>query len=330
MKELKKHLKEKIFKDIYLFYGEEDFLKDYYYKAFKKEIITSNELLNFDAFEGNKIDIDKLMQAIETLPFMSEKKLVLVKNSEFFKAGNKDKAEKLVEFFEKYNYDTVVIFVEQKVDKRNKFYKTVVSKGYSVELKQQKENDLIEWVYKIIKKEKREIDKKDAMHIIRVVGTDMRLLKSNIEKVVDYKDEGERITVEDIENVCTKSTESKVFDLVKHMSYKNSKDALKVYESLLYYNESPFMVLSLIARQFKLLMQVKYYKSTGMMQKDIAKKLKLLDFIVRELLTQCNNFTFETLKQSLKDCLEVDYNIKNGKIKDYMAVEILILKYSSK
>ncbi|MCT4612428.1 MAG: DNA polymerase III subunit delta [Clostridia bacterium] len=329
MKVLKEHIKSGKYDNIYLFYGAENFLKDYYLTQMKENIVSQNEMMNMDIFDDENMNIDSIADSIETLPFMSEYRLIIVKMSNLFSKGKKDDVEKLLESLENVPETNIIIFVEETVDKRNKLYKFVDKKGSVVEFALQKEAELVRWIENALKKEGLGIDSRDASLIIRNVGSDMNQIKLNLDKLVCYVKEG-TINEIDIEEVCDKTSEIKIFDLVKYIGLKDTKRAIETYESLLYQKEHPIMILTMIARQFKMLMQVKYLKGKGYDNRAIATKIGSRDFVVRDLSTQTNNFTLNDLKDAYKDSLEIDYAIKTGKIKPEAGVEGLIVKYSHK
>lgn len=323
MKKLKKDLKNNKFESIYLFFGEEEYLKKYYTEKFKNKI--TNSELNLNIFQGKNIDFENVLKAVETLPFMSENKMVLIKNSQIFKRGKKEEVEKI------YNLNVpenvIMIFVERNVDKRNKLYKKIKKDGYTVEFKRQKEDKLISWVKNIFKKNDKEISTKVAVKFLRYVGTDMQKLDENIKKLVDYKFNSNSVEIKDIEAICTQSIEAKIFDLVKYIGYKNSIKSIESYNNLIFNNESPLMILSMIARQFRLLMLAKDLKLNGHDYPMIAKKVGIHKFVAKDLYMQCNNFEIGKLKKGLIDILEIDYKIKTGKIKDITGIETFIVKY---
>ena len=89
------------------------------------------------------------------------------------------------------------------------------------------------------------------------------------------------------------------------------------------------MVLSLITRQFRFILETKLLSESGMTNDNIAAKLEIRDFAVKEYLRQSKRFSAEGWKSALKDCLDTDLNIKLGKAAEETAVELLIMKYSA-
>ena len=90
------------------------------------------------------------------------------------------------------------------------------------------------------------------------------------------------------------------------------------------------MVLSLITRQFRFILESKLFSDSGMTNETIAAKLEIRDFAVKEYLRQSKRFPAGVWKEALRDCLETDLNIKLGKAAEETAVELLIMKYAAK
>ena len=157
----------------------------------------------------------------------------------------------------------------------------------------------------------------------------MEILLNEINKLISFKSSGTKITINDIDNICTKSIESKIFDLINFMSNKDMDNAIKIYKNLIVNKTSPFVILNMISRQFRIILQTKYLYNKNYSINNIASELELRDFIVKEAIKQSKNFSIKILLQAINECLEIDNNIKTGKIIDEVAIELLIIKYST-
>lgn len=156
----------------------------------------------------------------------------------------------------------------------------------------------------------------------------MENIERELQKLIAYKGSQGDVQPEDIRAVCTVSLEAKVFDLVRAVAEKKAEKALQIYHDLILLKESPYMVLSLISRQFRMILQSMLLSQTGMTNSAIAARLELRDFAVKGYLQQSRRFSPEGWKRALKDCLETDLAIKSGKMGEEAAVELLILRYS--
>lgn len=331
MKELKKAWKQNEFHKCYLFYGTETYLIQNYEEALKQALLPpGTETMNFDLLEGKQATANAIMDIAETLPFLNEKRLIVIHNSEFFQRnGRKTEGETLVEFIKKIPESTCILFVEEKAEKIGKLYKAIAKEGKAVEFQPLAEKDMIVWLQRLAKQGGLTLSSPTAVYLLRLADTGMAHLQGEMEKLIAYKDGTGEITTEDIDAVCTVSLEAKVFDMIRAMGEKKPERAVSIYENLLSLKESPFMILSLITRQFRMILCSSLFAAEGMPPTEIAKRLEVRNFAVKEYLRQSRSFALPVLKQALRDCLQTDLDIKNGRMADALAVELLLIRYSS-
>lgn len=332
MKELKKQWKNGEFGRCYLFFGAETYLIRDYETALTKAILPEGtEMMNHDIFEEKRAIAAAIMDAAETLPFLNDKRLVTVRNSEFFhKGGRKEEAERLKEFLADLPESVCLLFVEEKVEKTSALYKAVVKHGQAVEFKKLTEKDLAAWVKKVCKDNGMQMSEGVLGLFLQTVDHDMENIEGELMKLIAYKGDENEIKAEDIRAVCTVSLEARVFDLVKAVAEKRPEKAVQIYRTLLSLKESPYMVLSLITRQFRFILETKLLSESGCANDVIAAKLDIRDFAVKEYLRQSKRFPAAVWKEAMRDCLETDLNIKLGKAAEEAAVELLIITYATK
>lgn len=332
MKELKKQWKKGEFGRCYLFFGAETYLMKDYETALTKAILPEGtEMMNHDIFEEKRATAAAIMDAAETFPFLNEKRLVTVRNSEFFqKGGRKEEAERLKEFLADLPESVCLLFIEEKVEKTSALYKAVVKYGQAVEFKKLTEKDLATWVKKVCKDNGMQMSEGVLGLFLQTVDHDMENIEGELMKLIAYKGDETEIKAEDIRAVCTASLEARVFDLVKAVAEKRPEKAVQIYRTLLSLKESPYMVLSLITRQFRFILETKLLSENGMTNDVIAAKLDIRDFAVKEYLRQSKRFPAAVWKEAMRDCLETDLNIKLGKAAEETAVELLIITYATK
>ena len=330
MKTLKKNWKNHEFSRCYLFYGAETYLIREYEAALTKAILPEGaEMMNHDIFEEKRATAAAIMDAAETLPFLNEKRLVTVRNSEFFqKGGRKEEGEKLKAFLADLPETVCLLFIEEKAEKTNGLYKAVAKYGQAVEFKKPTEKDLGTWIKKRCKENGMEMSEGVLNLFLQTVDHDMENIDGELQKLMAYKGEEKEIKAEDIRAVCTVSLEARVFDLVRAVAEKRPEKAVQIYRTLLFMKESPYMVLSLITRQFRLILETMLLSQSGMTNDAIGARLEIRDFAVKEYLRQSKRFSAEGWKHAVRDCLQVDLDIKSGKAAEETAVELLIMKYS--
>ena len=327
MKDLKADFKKSTFKPVYLLYGEEQYLIRYYSDLFSKILLT-DITMNCDTFEGKDFDVRSVIDAAETLPFLSENRLVYIKDSGLFAAGRKNDTETLAKYLSDIPESSIIIFVESNVDKRSRLYKQVSVHGRAVECTSPSETELIKWVCNIFKKKEKNIDIDTARHFLDTVPKGMDNIYAEADKLGDYVGEKNIITRKDIDIICTKSLEARIFGLVGALCGKQTESALIQYHTMLADKEQPIMILVMIARQFRMILQCKACAEKKLNEKQIAQTLNIRDFIVRECLRQGRNYPVDRLINALSDCQDTDIKIKTGLIDGELGVELLIVRYS--
>ena len=260
------------------------------------------------------------------MPFFADRRLVVIENSQFFKTSADDM---LVELVKNLPDTTVLVFIENEVDKRNRLYKAVKEKGYISELNEQSDNDIIKWVVGLLKRENRVMNDDTIRLFLTKTGNSMENISREFEKLICYTMGRERITSEDVEEVCTTQTTNRIFDMITAISQKNQEKALELYYDLLTLKEPPMRIMFLIARNFNQLLMVKELTENGNASAAIAGKMGIQGFLVGKLQAQARPFKTGTLRRALEECVTLEEAVKTGRLEDRLAVEMLIVKYSA-
>ena len=169
MKTIDNDIKTGQFKQIYLLYGEEQYLIRQYRDKLKHALATDDDTMNFSAFSGSDINQKEIIDLAETLPFFADRRVILIEDSGFFKSSCEDLAEYLTQVAPATHF----IFVEEEVDKRSKMYKTVKNNGKIVEFSAQSEELLTRWILTRLKKEGKNITGSVMQLFLSRTGTDM-------------------------------------------------------------------------------------------------------------------------------------------------------------
>lgn len=323
MQVIKEHLKQQTFKSVYLLYGTEDYLKKLYKNKLKTGILGNSDEMNFSYFEGKGIDLVKVKDISETLPFFSERRLLILENTNLFKDAND-----FADYIRTIPSTTHFVFVEKEVDKRNRLYKAVKDIGTIAVMDGLDEKNLILWVASLLKQQQKKITQKDVQYLLQKSGTDMENLSTEIEKLICYAIDREVITQEDIDAVCTTQITGKIFQMMDAIGSKNQKAALSLYYDLLALREKPMSILFLITRHFKILLQTKGLSQEGQPNNIIAQKAGIPPFSVGKYLSQGKNFSIPILKQALFTCIDTEERVKTGRLGDQLAVELLLIQFS--
>ena len=325
MKSLNEDIKTGQFKPAYLLYGEEAYLKKQYKDKLTKAMLPESDTVNYAYYEGKGTNPAELIDLAETMPFFADRRLIVVENSGFFKNATPE----LADYIKNMPETACFLFVESEVDKRGKMYKAVKDKGRAVEMGRQDEKTLLYWLAGMVKKEGKQIKESTARYLVAKTGTDMENLEKEMEKLFSYTLGQTEITVQDVDEICTTQVTNKIFDMVEAVAAKQQKQALDYYYDLLALKEPPMRILYLLARQFKLLMEVKDLSGRGYDKPQIAKTAGLHPFVAGKYIKQCHSFSKEELRSIMEDAANMEEMVKTGRLNDRMSVELFIVKYSS-
>lgn len=325
MKSLNEDIKTGQFKPAYLLYGEEAYLKKQYKDKLTKAMLPESDTVNYAYYEGKGTNPAELIDLAETMPFFADRRLIVVENSGFFKNATPE----LADYIKNMPETACFIFVESEVDKRGKMYKAVKDKGRAVEMGRQDEKTLLYWLAGMVKKEGKQIKESTARYLVAKTGTDMENLEKEMEKLFSYTLGQTEITVQDVDEICTTQVTIKIFDMVEAVAAKQQKQALDYYYDLLALKEPPMRILYLLARQFKLLMEVKDLSGRGYDKPQIAKTAGLHPFVAGKYIKQCRSFSKEELRSIMEEAANTEEMVKTGRLNDRMSVELFIVKYSS-
>ena len=325
MRTINEDIKNNQYKRVYLIYGEETYLRKQYRDKLKKAV-AREDTMNYVYFEGKGTDASKIIELSETLPFFADYRLIIVENSGYFKSPNEDMAE----YINNIPETTILVFVEEEIDKRGKLFKRVKEKGHVCEMAVQTPSVLERWVLGILNENNKKITKETMNYFLAVSGSDMMNISKEIEKLICYCMDRDVIEISDIKAVTTEQISAKIFDMIDALGYKNQKKALDIYYDLIATKEPPMRILFMLTRQFNIMIQVKELKNNGMSQKDIASKLSMQPFIVGKAMKQSDNFEEKALRKALKDAVGTEWDIKSGNMDEKIGVEMLLVKYSEK
>ncbi len=324
MKNLVQDLKSENYKHVYLFTGEEIYLRNQYKKKLQDALISPEDTVNLNYYQGKGISVQELIDQGETMPFFSERRLLVVEDSGFFKSASLE----LAEYLENIPETTYFLFVENEVDKRGRLYKTVKKYGSVVEFSRQTEDMLMRWILGILKKEQKNITRSTMELFLEKTGTDMNQIGMELEKLLSYTMGREVITAEDVEAICTSQTVNKIFEMISAMAEKNQRKALDLYYDLLALKEAPMRILYLIARQFNQIMLISELNEQGLGREAIAEKLGIQSFIVRNGIRYARSFSAEQLRYAVETAVQTETDVKTGKLDEKLAVELVIVEMS--
>jgi len=326
MKTIDNDIKTGQFKQIYLLYGEEQYLIRQYRDKLKHALAADDDTMNFSAFSGSDINQKEIIDLAETLPFFADRRLILIEDSGLFKKS----AEELADYMSSIPETTYFVFAEKEIDKKTKMYKQVKKNGSIVEFPRQNETTLSRWIEGRIRRNGKNITRDAYALFIRKTGDDMENIDKELEKLLCYTLEKDYIDISDVEAITTEQTENKIFDMIDAVALHQQKKALDLYYDLLALKEAPMRILFLLVRQYRMLFHVKALANQGYGRKEIASKAGLHPFVAGKNMEQAKRFKMGQLRRVMEEGAQLEQDVKTGLLTDNLAVELFIVKQSER
>lgn len=327
-------IRKKVFYNVYILSGQEEYVKK---EATEKLIdaLVSTEFkdMNYQSLDGSEVGIDRIINACETLPFMAERRVIVVKDSILFtkaKTGENSNSsydiKRMVEYIKDIPKTSHLIFyLRDSVDKRLSLYRAIKKYGSVIDFNSLDEYDLKRWIRKELKLEGKTITEPALEEFIGLSGKGLGHIKNEIEKLVSFANNTDVIEDDHILAIAIPTLEHSIFQLVEAIGNKATSVALEVLHEMLDRGEVFYSILPMIGRQIRLILFCKVYNKKGYTNSQIAKTLKIHPYGVGKYIAQGRNFTEAELKRALSDCLTLDYSIKQGKMDARVGLEMLIM-----
>ncbi len=310
-------------KPVYLFYGEEDFLIE---EAVRKVPFGEDE--SCEVVDAKETDLDQILNILLTQPMLFSRRRIVIQDLELLSSPKIDpeesaneeekrKSERQTDQLIKVLNDlpdegTTVIFTAVQVDKRKKLFKAIDKLGVTREFKpfSDREGDqVVFWIEEYVQSRRRKITPQAADLLYEIVGSNLRLLASEIEKLITYI--GNKPTIEDKDVSSVASFGSiNTFFLFNALRDKNLPRALDAISRLLRNREAPAPLLAAMASQYRMLLQVKTLQEEGLNPYRMAGLLGAKPYFVNRCYEKARNFSVKELKRNLGLILQTDLRLK--------------------
>ena len=324
MKRILEDIRTHSFARAYLLYGEEAYLRQDYLHRLKDALAAPGDGLNVRVFSGKDIKPEEVISFCEKPPFLAEYRVAFLDDTVFFK----NSAEKLTEFMEELPEDLVMVFSQETVDKRLKMFKVLKKYDRVIEFPRMTPDRLARWLKEFLRHNQKLISDRDATGMVARIGTDMGLLRMEMEKLITYTGNRQEVRWEDIDAICITQIEDRIFDMIRALTNRDRAKALALYYDLLALKEPPIKILVLLGKQFAQLRKAKELSGSRMGSSELASKIGVAPFAVKGLMQCASSYTGEELTQALEEVGKADEAIKTGILPDTLAVELLLVKQS--
>lgn len=296
----------------HFFFGDNEYLKRKKLLKWKSEFIKKFNDFNFIEFDDSETPNQTIISEIRQIPFMSEKKIILIKD--YFKKDTEEQKE-IIPILENQPEHAIIIFYENGTpDKRVSLFKFLTKNCKVEEFKHLSDNQLIKFITEEATKNGSSISEKNAEILIQRCGINMNDLLMEITKLSTYKLKSE-ITENDIKELTTPKLQYSIFALTDAFSQKKIKAALGVLNEMASFHSEISMIFHMIARQVRILLQIKDCLEANIPNDQIASIIKEHPFTVKNAASQCKNFSMNQLVAIHSELLKIDAMLKSGEIK---------------
>ena len=331
--ELFKKIAEGDVAKVYLFAGEEHYIKRQAIDTLKKSLLPEGlEALNETALEG--VNAQQIIEACETMPFMCDRRLVTVRDWAPLMPGKSRDEEQNAERISQWLPNTpdgccLVFWMESGMDARKKSAVALKSQGVFVDFELLGDDKLGSWLKARAQKEDASIEPKAIERLVFLAGHALTRLDGEVSKLSAYAGQGGTITRDMVDALVPPSPESTVFQMIDMLMDGKIGRAMELTQTLLRSGENRIGILAMITRQMRLLTHMKLLKSKGMSLTQIEKQLALNHYGAMRMERQLSRFNVEQLQAAYRSCIEADFQIKSGKAHDDAALDKLLLELSA-
>jgi DNA polymerase-3 subunit delta len=310
---------EKI-ESLYHFTGDEDFLKE---EAWRKivSILVPDDLksFNLDLLYGAEISADQIINKASTSPINAKRRVVVVFDLHQLSPFSKDV---LLSFLPQLTDSVCLILLSPKITSQAKFYKALGELATTVEFNPLWESQTSDWITNRIKEQGKKIERNDVQILQNLVGNNLADLAKEIDKLVTYIGEKERITSSDVEEVGGMSRTHTVFQLIDSIGERDCKRSLVILRNLILSGEKPGGIIFWLTEHLERLIQTREFSSGS--GRSLASFLKVKPFLASKYQKQAPNFSLKELEKGLHLLYRTDVDLKSNLMPDKILMELLV------
>ena len=274
-----------------------------------------------ERFDGEESSVERMREGLQSLPFLTTRKLVVLREPGKQKAFAEDAAAILGDIAG----TTDVIIVEPKLDKRLTYYKTLKKSTEFLEFIELDGGGLAKWAMAYCKDHAGEISPVDARMLIDRVGGNQQMLQNELDKLIAF---APHITAQTIEQLTDRLPQSTIFELLDAAFAGKTERAMALYAEQRALKVEPQAIIAMLAWQLHILVVVKAGATTRSPE-EIAKMAKLNPFVVRKSQGLVRSLALNRLRDLVGDLLSIDRRLKRSSIDADDTVQLFLLGISS-
>ena len=327
---LKADLREKKPQHLYIFHGEEDYLRNHYLGALKKLLIDGPaEDFNFHRFDARTMDLAAFSDAVDAIPVMAEASFIQVDDVDLYQLGSDDREQMAAILSDIPDYCHIVFVYDTcpwKPDRRmRKFHAVIEQNARIVEFTRQSERELMSWVSRHFSSRGKRITPELCRYLINLCGASMSTMVSEISKVSSYCT-AQDISRADIDAVVEPVLDAVVFELTDAVAEGRYAGALQTLHNLLRMQEEPIPILGAIGANLRRAAAAKTLLKAGKGTDALMKLYAMSSYPAQKAFGFARRVPDRFFKTALPLCAETDYQIKTSYDDPEALLELLILR----
>lgn len=344
----------------WILHGDDEFRRSEFLTKLRSELGEAGiQDINTTILDGRRTTLAQITHACSAIPFIGSKRLVVVEGLlTHLSAVPRGKSKKkppeadthnlpdastaqdssllreLAQYLRILPDTTLLVFIEPQTIAPNHPLRVLCQgpspKGQAREFRsfaasgKDGPGQLAEWIRERAKSKGMALSADALKLLANYVGYDLRLLDQELDKLSVYAYESGKMSANDVRQLVTYVREAHIFDLVDALGRQNVREAVILMHRMLDEGKAPLYLLTMIVRQFRIMIQVKELSALGFSASEISRRLGLHEFVAQKGMAQSRNFTFEQLTR-VYDCLaEFDAAVKSGRVGDSLALDLLL------
>ena len=315
---------------LYVLWGQEDYLREQFLAQVKNACLPDGgDDFSLHRFDGANLDLNKLADAVDAMPFLSDRSFIEVRGYDTNKAPEEDASKLTALISDLPDYCTLafVMAPDFAPDGRLKLTKALKKHGKVLQFAQQESTALIGWVSRRFAAHEKRITRADAEYLIEITGGLMNRMIPEIEKIASYAKD-EVVTRADIDAVTEKTPDAVVFEMTDLLAQGDRDGAMATLAELLAMKDAePIAILAAIGGQMRRLYAAKICAQQRVGTQDAMALCDVrYEFLVQKLQRSARRFSLESLARSVELCAETDYAMKHTGEDDLLLLEDTLLK----
>ncbi|MGF3213562.1 DNA polymerase III subunit delta [Facklamia sp. P12945] len=305
--------------NVYCLQGSEVYLQQNFRQALAQKIENLAGELDLSSFDANEVSIDTVLDEAESYSFFVDQRLIIVDQVDFLNSQAQQKmtdgqTKRLLDYLKDPNPATCILFIvpHDQVDKRRKLTKAFLKETTYINISPLGEAAVQSFIQSYIQSADFEMTTEAQKALLQRVDYQLSQAVAELEKLKQFAQSGQKVTLEVVNSLVTRSLASDVFELTNAILARKLDRSIQIYQDLILMKHDPIQLHALIVSQFRLFLQVKLLQMQGIKQDEMAQTLSVHPYRVKLALQASRPMQIGELSQLYLQLIQADYQMKTG------------------